>query len=142
MAKVKEVDTNQVRNEDKAKDKPKKSKSEKPGRKKTGVKHTKFHALDSLPNGRVEEGVPDREAIINEPPEQSQIDRKRRHMSASQSEPFEAIDSNFAKLASHIQLAHEAVGKTATKAYIKHLRRSINSGTTAALTDAHFIGMS
>ena len=142
MAKVTEVDTNQVRKEDKAKHKPKKSNSKRPRTKKPGLKHANPQPLDPSPNGHVQGGVRVREATTNESPEQSQIDRKRQHILTSKSQTFEAIDSNFARIASYVQLAHEAVGRTVTTAYSKHLRRSINSGISAALKDAHFIGTS
>ena len=155
MAKVMEVDTIQVRKEDKvkdrpkkskskrhgrkrtslkhAKDKPKRSKSKKPGGKRTGLKHTIPQPLD--PNGRVEGGVPVREATINESPEHSQIGRKRKHKSIYRSQPWKVSHSDLVKIASYVRSAHDASGRTAKTAYAKHLRKSIDSGISAAFDD-------
>ena len=135
MAKVMEVDTNQVIKEDKAKVKPKKSRSKKPGRKRSSLKHAKSQPLDPLPKGHVEGGVPVRETTINQSPEHSQISRKRKHKSTYKSQPSKVSHSDLVKIARYVHSAHEASGRTAKTAYARHIRKSIDSGISAAFKE-------
>ena len=136
MAKVEEVQTSQVRKEHKMKDKPKKSKSKRPRTKGTDLKQAKSQPVEPPPNGHVQGDVRDREATINESPEQSQIGRKKKRKSTYKSQSSTAIHSDIAR---YVQLAQKTVGKSATTAYTKHLSRSLNLGISAALKEVQII---
>ena len=139
MAKVEEVQTRKARKEHKAKDKPKRSKLKKHKTKRTGPKRKKSQPDKLPPSGHVHRAFRVREATINKSPEQSQIGRKKNHESTYEPQPSEVLHSNLVDIARYVKLARKAVGKTATKAYNKHLRSSITNGLSLALKEAQII---
>ena len=139
MAKVTEAQTNQVRKEHKAKEKSKKSKPKRSRTEETSLKQAESQPVDPSPNGHIQGGGRVSEATTNEPPEQSQVSRNRKQKSAYKSQSSKAVQSNLIEIARYVQLAHEAVGKNATKGYTKHLRRSINRGISASLKEVRNI---
>ncbi|KAK0516646.1 hypothetical protein JMJ35_001249 [Cladonia borealis] len=136
MAKVEDVQTSQVIKAHKAKHKQKKSKSKRHRTKRTGLEQAKSEPVKPSPKGHVHDGVRVRKATISESPELSQIGRKEKHKSTYKSQPSKVAQSNLVEIARYVQLAHKALGRTATAAYTKNLRRSIHSGISAALKEA------
>ena len=66
--------------------------------------------------------------------------RKIKHKSTNKSQPSKVLHSSLVKIAEHVQLAHEAAGRTVSAAHTQHLRRSINSGISAALNEVQMSG--
>ena len=66
--------------------------------------------------------------------------RKRKHKSTTKSQPCKVLHSSLVKIAEHVQLAHEAAGRTISAGHTQHLRRSINSGMSAALNEVQMSG--
>ena len=111
----------------KAKHKQNKSKSKRHRTKRTGLEQAKSEPVEPSPV---------RKATINEFPEESRIGRKEIDKSTYKSQPSKVSHDNLVEIARYVQLAHKAVGRTATAAYHKTLRRSIKSDISAALKKA------
>ncbi len=146
MAKVKEVQANQVRKKHKCKDKSKKPKSKRPKTNRTALKQAQSQPVEPSPNAHVQR------CTINESADQPQLSRqrvgkrggkrgsKRRHKSIPKSQPSNISHSHLVRIAEYVRLAHEAVGRTATTMHTKHLRISIKSGISVALKEAQDMG--
>ena len=78
--------------------------------------------------------------MIDKSVEQSQVVPKSKHESTTESQPSKVLHSSLVKIAEYVQLAHEAAGRTALTAHTQHLRKSINSGISIALSEVQTSG--
>ena len=138
--KVREVQTDQVRKKHKSKDKSKKSKLENVKTEKTSLEKVENQPGDPAPSSHVQESQVARETTTNKPAEQSQMVRRIRHKSMAKSQPSKVLHSSLVKIAEYVQLAREAAGRTISAAHTQDLRRSINSGISAALNEVQMSG--
>ena len=118
----------------------KKSKPKKHSSKRTGLKQAEDLPSDAAPNQHVLKGESNGKAMIDKSAEQSQVVPKSKHESTTESQPSKVLHSSLVKIAEYVQLAHEAAGRTALTAHTQHLRKSINSGISIALSEVQTSG--